>query len=112
MSAIVLGGQSFAVTAAPITFTQGDDDARAVSGAMRRTRLYGRRREWRLVTSFLTQAEVAALETALDTAAPLTLDLTSWGAGTATVLVSLESKVPTPSGAGILWTLTLRAAEA
>lgn len=112
MSAIVLGGQSFAVTAAPVTFAQGDDDARALSGAMRRTRLYGRRREWRLVTSFLTQAEMSAIETALDTAAPLTLDLSSWGAGTATVLVSLESRTPTPAGGGILYTLTLRAAEA
>lgn len=111
MSAIVLGGQTFRVTGAPVTFTQGDDDARAVSGALRRTRLFGRKREWRLTSQLLTESEVATVETALDTAAAVTLDLTSWGGGTASVLVSLEGKTPTTAGVGLLWSLTVRAVE-
>jgi hypothetical protein len=111
VSLITCAGQQFRVTALPLEYEQGDDDARAVNGALRRTRLFGRKRAWRVTTELLPTAAADSLEAALDTGGTVTLDLTSLTLASSAVLVRLESRVPTTAGAGILWTLTFRATE-
>ncbi len=111
MSLITCAGQQFRVTALPIEYEQGDDDARALNGAMRRTRLYGRKRAWRVTTELLTTAAADSLEAAIDAGSPVTLDLTSLTLGTYSVLARLEGRTPTTAGTGMLWTLTFRLAE-
>lgn len=111
MSLLTCAGQSFRVTALPLEYEQGDDDVRAINGAMRRTRLFGRKRAWRVSTELLSTASADALEAALDSGSPVTLDLTSLTLGTYSVLARLEGRTPTTAGTGMLWTLTFRLAE-